>query len=92
MLQGALEKHILKHGDESFPEYGAKKLKTEEETLNHIKLEPEINMAEEHGGGGDENDFLDRLLDDLDYPQAGAYSHTQVSGFGLNRQGIYSTR
>ena len=52
-----LDKHIQKHSeeqeeeDEQYPEYSsaAKKPKMEavEETLNHIKLEPEINLAEE---------------------------------------------
>ena len=87
-----LDKHIQKHSeeqeeeDEQYPEYSsaAKKPKMEavEETLNHIKLEPEINLAEEAEdlGGAvtppqveetahqDDNDFLDRLLDDLDAP------------------------
>ena len=76
-MQGALEKHILKHSEDSAFEYPtSKKMKqeTSEETLNHIKLEPEVNVNEENGGetaggeGGGDDDFLDRLLDDLEYP------------------------
>lgn len=65
-FQGALEKHIQKHADEDadFPVLD-KQLK-QEDNLNHIKLEPEVKLNE--ANGVDDNDFLDRLLDDLDYP------------------------
>jgi len=66
--QGALEKHILKHSEE--PEdfiddssMSPKRFKEEEdeESLNHIKLEPVQH---------DPNDmeFLDRLLDEMEEP------------------------
>jgi len=69
--QGALDKHILKHEQNGFEEEPVvKRMKTEnDETLNHIKLEPEINVNEsEPTKVQDDNDFLDRLLSDLDAP------------------------
>jgi len=69
--QGALDKHILKHNqdaEEEEEEPVVKRMKIEsDETLNHIKLEPEVNVNEsEHNKVQDDNDFLDRLLSDLD--------------------------
>ena len=66
-----MEKHILKHNEENSYDEQPKRLKEEEEeeeNINHIKLEPETNVAEEKATPADENDFLDRLLDDLEYP------------------------
>jgi transcription elongation factor Elf1 len=85
VVPGCSDKHILKHSEEEFVEFSAKKLKTEtvDEAVNHIKLEPEISVGEDGddrsmeedsvgvavvGAGQDDNDFLDRLLDDLDAP------------------------
>ena len=52
--------------------------KEEAESLNHIKLEPEAgdvtNGAKSPTTAPDDADFLDRLLDDLEYPvKAGIY-------------------
>jgi hypothetical protein len=98
-----LDKHILKHNEEEMEEMEEgedyRRLKTEAldttEAVHSIKLEPEVNLADEARGqpphgeaaqedpiGGvvvgvaatavqDENDFLDRLLDDLDAPVRG---------------------
>jgi len=73
--QGALEKHIIKHSENVHPEC-KKQPKQEqqpaEESLNHIKLEPEVNVNEpqdvsdrDDNANDNENEFLDRLLDDL---------------------------
>merc|ERR1719509_156380 len=60
--QGALDKHILKHNGVDAPPTSKRKWKVEaEEALNHIKLEPEVKLNE-----GEDHDFLDRLLDDLE--------------------------
>jgi len=76
--QGALEKHIQKHNeDDAFDEHPKKMKKEEAESLNHIKLEPEAassnvgdvtNGAKSPTTAPDDADFLDRLLDDLEYP------------------------
>ena len=44
-----------------------KKMKMEEDTLNHIKLEPEVNVRE-GSRMPDDNDFLERLLDEMENP------------------------
>ena len=46
---------------------GAKRMKVEQDTLNHIKLEPEVNVRE-GARLPDDNDFLERLLDEMDNP------------------------
>ena len=45
-------------------------MKTENsDTINHIKLEPEVNVREGNSRvAGDETDFLERLLDEMDNP------------------------
>ena len=48
-------------------ESGGKKLKLEEDTLNHIKLEPEVNVNE-GSRLPDDSDFLERLLNDMESP------------------------
>ena len=42
-------------------------MKLEEDTLNHIKLEPEVNVNE-GSRLPDDSDFLERLLNDMDSP------------------------
>merc|ERR1712098_766211 len=62
--QGALDKHIIKHNQEDYNDEGVKK-EHEGETINHIKLEPEVNVRE-GSRVPDDNDFLERLLDEMD--------------------------
>jgi len=64
--QGALDKHIIKHNQEDYNDEGVKK-EHEGETINHIKLEPEVNVRE-GSRIPDDNDFLERLLDEMDNP------------------------
>jgi len=59
--QGALDKHILKHNGVEAPASKRKWKVETEETLTHIKLEPEVKLNE-----GEDHDFLDRLLDDME--------------------------
>ena len=52
---------------------GVRKLKVEDDTMHphHIKLEPEVNVREGTAGrlhGEENNDFLSRLLDEMDNP------------------------
>jgi len=74
--QGALDKHIAKQHDDDLDDDSDAHMKIEpEESLNHIKLEPEVKVSvaaavSQNGNQQQEhyNEFIDRLLSEIDVP------------------------
>ena len=68
MIKFSIRYFHLYFQDDSEGESTSKKLKVEDESINSIKLEPEVNVREDSRAPED-TDFLERLLDEMDQPE-----------------------